>query len=138
MAIWQCGYVAQQAGNVVVGQQRSGGYVAMWLVAMWLCGHVAIIFNYDNPPTSTYRLPPLHQPPSWGTRWNLGDTSGRVPQVPMILWFSYAHCSWYPWISLDIQGHPILRCPDTHQRFLKSCLFSFVSSSAEAQMLLFA
>ena len=25
----------------------------------------------------TYRFPPLHQPPSWGTQGNLGDTSGR-------------------------------------------------------------
>ena len=32
----------------------------------------------ESPYSSTYRLPPLHQPPSWGTRGNLADTSGRI------------------------------------------------------------
>ena len=30
----------------------------------------------QSPYPSTYRLPPLHQPPSWGTPGNLGDTIG--------------------------------------------------------------
>ena len=35
-------------------------------------------FKWGNPHhPSTYRLPPLHQPPSWETRGNLGDTNGR-------------------------------------------------------------
>ena len=37
------------------------------------------IFNWGNPfHPSTYRLPSLHQPPSCGTRGNLGGTSGRA------------------------------------------------------------
>ena len=31
-----------------------------------------------SSPPSTYRRPPLHQPPSWGARGNLEGTSGRV------------------------------------------------------------
>ena len=42
---------------------------------MWLGGYYFHV--RESTPPSTFRLPPLHQPPSWGTRVNLGDTSGR-------------------------------------------------------------
>ena len=34
-----------------------------------------------GPPTPQYRLPPLHQPPSWGTRGDLGDSSMQQTKI---------------------------------------------------------
>ena len=43
----------------------------------WSLGTLDFDFQWEEPhPPTTFRLPPLHQPPSWGTRVILGDTSG--------------------------------------------------------------